>query len=194
MAAAEARVPGPRWGRWTPARLVFAGAVLGAIPVLADAAVTANANLALLAGSLDATPYWLVLLNAALLGLLVPVGFFLVVCGILLALFASRPDRSRPFRAGLGGAGVSLAAGLLLGLLNLAWFLLPSELLTSTLLRNLVYASFAASVAAGLGTLVAFLAIADAVRDPSRSPSGLRALRVRQPPGKSIYEASPSSR
>lgn len=194
MAVGERRVAAPRWGRWTPARLVFLGAVIGAVPVLVHAAVTLGANLVLLAGSLEPTPYGLVLLDDALLGILVPVGFFLVVCGILLALFASHPSRSRPFRMGLGGAGVSLAAGLLLGLLNLAWLLLPSDLLTWAFLRNFVYASFAASVAAALGTLVALLAIAAAVRDVSPSPPGSRALRVRQPLGKSIYEASPSGR
>ncbi len=174
--------------------MVVLGAVLGAAPVLLDATVTLGANLAILAGSLEPAPYWLVLVDAALLGLLAPVGFFLVLCGILLALFALRPTMRRPFRMGLGGAGVSLSAGLLLGLLRLSWYLLPAEFETLAFLQNLSVALFVAGAAAGVGTFVAFCGIAAILRGAPMPSLPLRGVRVRSPPEKSIYEASPSGR
>ncbi len=130
--------------------------MLAAIPVLLDAGVTLAAKLAVLSGSLNATPFWLVLLDAALVGLMVPVGFFLVVCGILLAVLASRPPRPRVFRAALGGAGTSLAAG--------------------------------------LGTLVAFCGIAASLRDERALRLETTGIRIRPARGKSIYPRAPSAR
>ncbi len=194
MAVAEAgsgRIP---WGRWTPPRLIAVGALLAAVPVVLDAAVTLSSNLAVLSGALNGTPFWLALLDATLVGFLIPVGFFLVLCGILLAVLASRPPRPRVFRIGLGGAGVSLAAGLLLGMLNLSWYLLPVDVYTLDFLRNLALTGFVASLAAGLGTLVAFCGIAAAVRPEPLARSEGTAVRIRAARGKSIYEAAPSAR
>ncbi len=194
MMAAETVPQRLRWGRWTPPRLIVLGAVLVAGPILLDAAVTLGANLAFLAGSLDTTPFWLALLDAALVGLLVPVGFFLVVCGILLAVLASRSTRRRTFQAALGGAGVSLASGLLLGVLNLTWYLLPLEYYTVDFLQSLSVAVFVASAAAGVGTLVAFCGIAASVREETHARTDRAALRIRLPRGKSIYRGAPSGR
>ena len=167
--------------RWTPARLLWVGAFLGAGPALLDAAGTVASNLDFLNGSPAPLPYGFVLLDVALVGLLVPVGLFLVLTGILLAAAAWRPPRRRVFRAALAGAGTALAAGMLLGLLNLLWFLLPLEFETVTFLENLTLAVFAARVAAALGTLVVILGIAESIAPAALPRRRRKAMRIRTP-------------
>lgn len=188
-------LPRARMGRWTPARLIVLGAVLGFGSLVFEASVVLSENLSLLAGAFSTLPGWLLVLDAALVDLLAPVGFFLVLCGILLAVRSVRPPgRSPTFRAGLGGAGVSLAAGLLLGLVNFSLFVLPPELLTMDLLRNVVWVLFLGAVAAGTGLLIALCSMAALVREEPVPGSGRVAVRVRAPRGKSIYRGAPSAR
>lgn len=187
--------PRARTGRWTPARLIVLGAVLGFGSAALDASVALSADLSLLAGILSTVPGWLFVLDAALADLLVPVGFFLVLGGLLLAVRSARPPgRSRAFRAGLGGAALNLAAGLLLGVVNFSPYVLPPELLTVDLLRNVVMVLFLGAVVAGAGLLVALCAMAAIVREePAPGPAGM-GVRVRTPRGKSIYRGAPSAR
>ncbi len=172
--------------------MIVFGAALGFGSVLLDALVTVTTNLAILAGAFNPVSYGVVVVNAAMTGILAPVGLFLVLCGIVLAIPPRFPWRPRAFRAALGGAGLNLAAGLLLGVLNLSAYLLPPELETASFLRNAVLTGFAASVAAGAGLLFTFVGIAWLVRGEPHSAVARRAVRVRRK--KSIYEGAPSSR
>jgi hypothetical protein len=167
---------------------------MGFAPTLLDAVLTLNSSLAFLEGSPNSAPYGLVLLDVALMGILVPVGLFLVVCGIIIAFLATRPPRPRAFRLSLAGAGINLAAGLLLGVLNLSAFLLPAEYLTVGFLQNAAIAVFAAEVAAAVGLLLALFGIALIVYEGSttRPEDMTRAVRMRR--GKSIYRDAPSAR
>ncbi len=181
--------------RWTATRLIVLGAVLGFAPAVLDASFSLNSTLAFLDGRFSGLPFWLVVLNAALLGFLVPVGLFLTLCGILLAERSFRPPGfSRAFRAGLGGAGVNLAAGLMLGVLNLVGYLFPREMMTVDFVRTEVVVAFVAVVAAALGLFLGSLGIAVLLKDePSVGAQG-RPLRVRVRRGKSIYRRVPSAR
>lgn len=184
-----------RLGRWTPARLIVLGAVLGFGPLVLDAAVVLASNLAVLEGTLSPVPYGVVVLDAALAGLAAPVGLFLALSGLLLYLRSRHPPgRSRAFRAGFGGAALNLAASLQLGFLNFSLYLLPSELLTVPFLRNLVLAIFLSTVVAGAGLLVALLGMAALARDAPAADSDARAVRVRMARRKSIYRRAPSAR
>lgn len=184
-----------RLGRWTPARLIVLGAVLGFGPVVLDAAVVLVSNLAVLEGTLSPVPYAVVILDAALLAVAAPVGWFLALSGLLLYLRSRHPPgRSRAFRAGFGGAAINLAAGLQLGLLNFSLYLLPPELLTLEFLRNVVLVLFLSSVVAGAGFLLAFLGMAALAREAPAADSDARAVRVRMARGKSIYRRAPSAR
>jgi len=98
------------------------------------------------------------------------------------------------FRAGLGGAGINLAAGLVLGLLNLSGYLLPLDFLTVDFVRTEVLVAFVASVAAGLGTFLVFCGIALILRPVSVTRPRRRATVVRIRRGKSIYQRVPSAR
>ncbi len=172
--------------------MIVLGAVLGFVAVAIGAALSLSSDLGLLAGNLDAVPAVIDLLGTALAGLLAPAGLFLVVCGVLLALRAAQPPgRSRPFRVGLGGAGVNLAAGLFLGVLNFALNVLPPELFTVDFLRSMLIVLFLGAVAAGAGLLVAFSAIAALVREEAADETP-PAVRVRPARGKSIYRGAPS--
>lgn len=181
-------------GHWTPARLLVLGAVLGFGPVVLDASVALDADLALLGGAGGSLPGGLLLLDAALTDLLVPVGLFLVLCGIVFVVRSTRPPgRSSAFRAAFGGAGFNLAAGLLVGVLRFSLELLPPELITIELLRNAVTVLFLGTVAAAAGLLVALCGTAAMARNPAdrRTP---RAVRVREARGKTIYRGAPSGR
>lgn len=181
--------------RWTPARLIVLGAVLGFGPVALDAAVSLSSNLAFLGGVIGAVPYGLLLLDAALMGLMVPVGLFLVLGGILLHLRSLRPPgHSRSFRAGLGGAEVNLAAGLLLGVVNFSLYVLPPELLTADFARNVVMVLFLGTVAAAAGLLIAFCGMAALVREEPLPRTIPVVVRVRAPREKDIYRDAPSAR
>ena len=175
--------------RWTPARLLLLGALLGFGPVVLDASVALDADLALLAGAAGPVPGWLWVLDSALVDLLVPLGLFFVLAGVLFAVRSRRPPgRSVAFRAALGGAEFNLAAGLLVGLLRFSLGVLPPELITVGLLRNAVVALFLGTVAAAAGLLVALVGTAAVAREPAVGP-GPKAVRVRTPRGKSIYRA-----
>ncbi len=192
----EAASPALLWrSRWTPGRLIVVGAFLGFLAVGLDAAVGLASNLALLHGALDAVPYGIVLLDAATTGFLVPIGLFMVLCGIALHLRAQRPPgRSVAFRAALSGAALHLAAGLILGVLTVSLDLLPPEVFTVDLVRNLVLLLFVGTVGAALGLLVAFCGIAALVRQAPAPEAGRPRVRVRSPLGKSIYRRAPSAR
>lgn len=149
----------------TPARLIVLGAALAFAPLVLDAAVSLDSSLAFLSGNLTGIPYWLFLLDVALTGLLAPAGLFLALCGVLLSVRQLRPQGlPLAYRAGLSGAGVNLAAGLMLGLLNLSQYLLPLDFLTADLIRSEVLVAFAATVAAGSGIFLVFCAIAVLLR------------------------------
>ncbi len=166
--------------------MIVLGAALGFGAVAADASVSLASDLAVLAGTLGSFPAWAGLRGAALAGLLAPTGLFLAVCGILIALRSHRPPgRSRAFRAGLLGASVNLASGLVLGVLNFTLDVLPPALFTTGFLRSAVVVLFLAAVAAGAGLLVAFSGVAALVReDPSEEIPA--AVRVRPARGKSM--------
>ncbi len=180
--------PWVRWGRWTPARLIGVGAVLGFAAVGLDAAVALSSNLALLQGVLGAVPFPIVLLDTAMMGFLVPAGLFLVLCGIALHLRAQRPPgRSLAFRGALSGAGLHLTAGLLLGVLNVSLVVLPSNVFSIDLVRTLVLVLFVGTVAAGVGLLVALCGIAALVRQGAGVGDGGIGVRPPASPGKTIY-------
>ncbi len=181
--------------RWTSTRLIVLGAVLGLVPTVLDASLSLNSTLAFLDGRSAGLPFWLVVLNAALLGLLVPVGFFLALCGVLLTIRTLRPPgRSVAFRVGLGGAGINLAAGLMLGMVNLTGYLIPLELLTVDIVRSEVLVAFVAAVAAGFGLFLSFLGLAALLRDEPVMEAHRRGILVRVRRGKSIYQRAPSAR
>ncbi len=181
--------------RWSATRLIVLGAALGFAPVLLDASLSLNSTLAFLDGRFSGLPFWLVVLNAAFVGLLVPVGLFLTLCGILLAVRSFRPPGfSRAFRAGLAGAGVNLAAGLMLGMLNLVGYLVPLELMTADFVRSEVVVAFVAAVAAAFGLFLASLGIAVLLKDEPVARAQGRTFRVRVRRGKSIYRRVPSAR
>lgn len=187
--------PRVRWGRWTPGFLIVLGAFLAFLAVGLDASIALASNLALLHGVLDAVPYGIVLLDVALMGFLVPIGLFLVLCGIALHLRAHRPPgRSLAFRTVLSGAGLHLAAGLILGVLNVSLELLPPEVFTVDLVRTLVILMFIGTVGAALGLFVAFCGIAALVRQAPAPVDGRPGLRARRPLGKSISRQAPSAR
>lgn len=185
----------PRTALGTPARLIALGAALGFGPAVLDATLSFSSNLALLGGTLGAVPYDAFLLDVALVGLLVPVGFFLALCGIMISLRMLRPPGPRrAFWIGLGGAGVNLAAGLIQGVLNLSVYLMPAALLTVSFLRSLVVTSFVATVAEAVGLMTVLGATAVLVaRDPVARPRH-RGARLRLRRGKKIYQAVPSGR
>ncbi len=184
-----------RSGRWTPFRMIVVGAFLGLLSAGLDAVVTVVSNLGLLRGVFDAVPYGIVLLDEAMLGIAVPVGLFLVLCGLALHLRSHRrPGRSRSFHAALGGATFNLAAGLLIGVLHLLIDLLPPELFTLDLVRNLVLVLFVGAVAAALGLFIAFCGLAGLVQEAPAGEAGPPPSRVRAPRGKSIYRVVPSVR
>ncbi len=175
--------------------MIVLGAALSLLPTLLDAGLSLNSTLSFLDGRLSGQPTWLVLLDASLVGLLVPVGLFLALCGILLAVRSLRPaGPSGAFRAALGGAGINLAAGLMLGLLNLSGYLLPLEFFTVDFVRSEVLVAFAAAVAAGVGLFLAFLGIAALLREQPAPHAIRRATRLRVRRGKSIYQRVPSAR
>lgn len=181
--------------RWTPARLIVLGAALALGPLVLDATVSLDSSLAFLSGTLTGLPFWFFLLDVALAGLLVPVGVFLALCGVLLSVRQLRPRGiSLGFRAGLGGAGMNLASGLILGLLNLSGYLLPLELLTVDFVRSEVIVAFVAAVGAAVGTFLVFCGIALLVREAPVAQPRRRGARVRVPRGKSIYQRAPSAR
>ncbi len=181
--------------RWSATRLIVLGAALGFAPALLDASLSLNSTLAFLDGRFSGLPFWLVVLNAAFVGLLVPVGLFLTLCGILLAVRSFRPPGfSWAFRAGLAGAGVNLAAGLMLGMLNLVGYLVPLELMTADFVRSEVVVAFVAAVAAAFGLFLASLGIAVLLKDEPVARAQGRTLRVRVRRGKSIYRRVPSAR
>jgi hypothetical protein len=189
--------PPPRvnWGRWTPARLIVLGAAFGFGAPAFHAAISLSSDLSLLQGVVGSVPYEAVLLDAGLMGTLVPVGLFLVLCGIALHLRAQRPPgRSAAFRAALGGAFLNLAAGLLLGLLNLSVDVVPLDLFTVPVVRDLVLALFAATVTAAVGLLVALCGLAALVRQEPVAGEARRLHRFRLRRGKSIYRGAPSAR
>lgn len=192
----SAAVPSRLWrGRWTPFRLIVLGAFLGLLSALADAGVTLASNLGFLHGILDAVPYALVLLDEALIGVAGPVGLFLVLCGLALHLRSYRPPgRSRSFRVALGGAGLGLAAGLLLGVVHLSVDLLPPEMFTVGLVEDLVLVLFAGAVAAGVGLFAALCGLAGLAREAQVEQAGPPGNGLRLRRGKSIYRAVPSGR
>lgn len=191
----EDAAPARRSARWTPGWLIVVGAFLGFLAVGLDAAVALASNLAFLQGVFDAVPYGIVLLDSVVMGFLVPIGLFLVLCGIALHLRAHRPPgRSLAFRAALSGAGLHLAAGLILGVLNVSLDLLPPEVFTVDLVRNLVLLLFIGTVGAALGLLVAFCGIAGLVRQSAAVETGHPRAPVRSRLGKSIYRRAPSAR
>lgn len=154
--------------------------------VALDAVVSLRSNLALLEGTLVSIPYGLVIVDAVMKGFLVPIGLFLVLCGIALHLRSTRPPgRTLALRAALGGAGLNLAAGLLLGVVTFSLDLLPPEIYTVEFLRDLFLVFFAGTVAAAAGLLIAFCGMAALARSPH-----VNAI----PPGKSIYRGVPSAR
>ncbi len=160
-----------------------------------DAAVSLNANLAFLAGSAGGASPGLLLLDAAVTGFLVPLGLFLVLCGITLHLRALHPPgRSRAFHAALGGAGLNLMGGLGLGVLGLSLDLFPPEMFTLGLLRAAVIVIFGLSLLAAAGLLVAFCGMAALLRSRSPTAAMRPATRIRAPRGKSIYRGVPSAR
>ena len=176
-------------------RLIVFGAVLALGPIVLDAVVSLVSNLAFLSATLTGIPFWFFLLDVALAGLLAPVGVFLALCGVLLSIRQLRPwGPSLGFRAGLGGAGINLAAGLVLGLLNLSGYLLPLDFLTVDFVRTEVLVAFVASVAAGLGTFLVFCGIALILRPVPVTRPRRRATVVRIRRGKSIYQRVPSAR
>ncbi len=181
--------------RWSATRLIVLGAILGFAPTVLDASLSLNSTLAFLDGRVSGLPFWLVALNAALVGLLVPAGLFLLLCGILLAVRSFRPPGfSRAFRAGIGGAGVNLAAGLILGMVNLVGYLVPLEMMTVDFIRTEVVVAFVAAVAAALGLFLASLGIALLLKGEPFARAQGRTLRVRLRRGKSIYRRVPSAR
>lgn len=185
-----------RKGGWTPRRLIVVGAALGFGAAAENALVTFGANLAVLDGTVASFPYGaLLLLDAALTAIAVPVGFFLVLCGLLFFVRSrAAPGPSPWFRASLGGAGVALSAGLLVGVLNFTLSVMPPELETLAFLRNIVVTMFAASLAGAVGLLLALCGIAAlASRDASPGAGAARAAG-RAPRGKDIYPGTPSAR
>ncbi len=170
-----------------PARLIVLGAALAFAPLVLDAVLSLDSSLAFLSGTLAGTPYWLFLLDVALMGFLAPVGLFLALCGVLLSVRQLRPQGLRlAYRAALSGAGVNLAAGLMLGLLNLSQYLLPLEFLTVDFIRSEVIVAFVATVAAGSGIFLVFCGIAILIRE-APVPRALRlAARVRMPRRNSV--------
>lgn len=186
---------GVRASRWTPFRLLIVGAGLGLFSLLLGASLATASTLAFLSGELDPVPVWLFLVNVAVVGILGPVGLFLVLCGIAFSILSLRPrPRSRTLRIALGGAGLNLAAGLLLGILNLSLYLLPLQFGSREFLKTVIVVSFLATVVSGAGLLLAFSGIALAARDTStHRPSPARPFG--QPRrGKSIYRGDPSGR
>lgn len=184
-----------RFGRWTPARLIALGAVMGFGPTLLDAGVTLGADLALLSASLDFPPYTLALLDQALATFLVPVGLFLVLCGVLLSVRSHHPfGRRMVFRVALGGAGLNLAAGLVSGILKLALLLLPAQLATVGLFRDVVVGLFVGAILAAAGLLVCLCGIAAVAREPDPSDATRPTTRLRERLRKSIYRFDPSAR
>ena len=173
------------------------GAALAFGPLVLDAVLSLESSLAFLSGSVAGIPYWLFLLDVALTGLLAPAGLFLALCGVLLSVRQLRPQGlPLAYRAALSGAGVNLAAGLMLGLLNLSQYLLPSDFLTAEFIRSEVLVAFVATVAAGSGIFLVFCGIAvllrsEPVRHVRRRGTLIRVRRGKRGPAPETPAASP---